>query len=600
LRIPRAILGLLLLGCASPAPPAEAPAPELGKRAVAEHGAIASASPAASAAGLRMLRLGGNAVDAAVAAAFAVGVAEPQMSGIGGGGTALLWLQREQRAEYVDFYSTQSAEAFRRQAAAASGSAPDTGSQDLRVVAIPGSVAGLLALHERYGTLSRELILEPAIQLAEQGYVVSQVLAEFIAGDSIELHRDARAATLFWPGGRPLAAGTRLQNPELATALRPIASRGADGFYRGEIAEQVVRALNAGGHPVQAADFAAFPVLWKRPLCAEYRGNVILSAPPPQTGMQVIEALQLLEPHALAGIGLPTRSARSFDLLASALRTANADHRANDDPRWRLVPARGVTSAEYAAARAALVGQGQARERIEPENAAAFDDVAPEPACIPLDPYVSEIPADEAATSEEDWSPVPALAGGSVAALTGADGGETTHISVVDAAGNAVALTQTNSTTFGVGRLVSGFLLNDSGYRFGTPGRPILGHLPWRTRVSTIAPTIVLRDGRVRVVIGAPGAGRIPAAVTQVLSYLLDHGLEPLEAVRMPRLFALAAEPQVELEHGFPPETLGDVVALGYRPVPARDYARLYLVARYQKRWVAVAEPRHDGGAAGY
>jgi gamma-glutamyltranspeptidase/glutathione hydrolase len=566
----------------------------LGKRVLADHGAVTSASPYASEAGLELLRQGGNAVDAAVATAFAIGVVEPQMSGIGGGGTALLWFQRERRAEYVDFYSAQNLEAFRHQPADTAPVNAGPG-QDLRVVGIPGSVAGLLELLERHGTLPRATVLAPAIRLAEQGFPVNQVLAEFIRADSAKLHRFPASAAHFWPGGQPLPAGATLRNPELAAALRRVAEQGSDGFYRGETARRLVAALNRGGHPVTQADLLGFPVLWKRPLCTDYRDHVVLSAPPPQTGAQVLHTLELLEPHNLAALGLPTRSATALDVLASALRVAAADNRGNDDPRWRAVPAAGLASAEFAARRAPLVGTGRAAERIEPADPAEFAAVATAPACAALEPVA---PAMILSAARAEGSAGPAIPLQPVQPA-GESGGETTHISVVDAAGNAVALTQTNSSTFGVGELVSGFLLNDSGFRIDPQStEPVPAG--WRTRTSTIAPTIVLQHGRVRLIVGAPGAGRIPPAITQVISYVLDHGLEPLDAVRMPRIFPAPANTRVELEHGFPAATLGDFAALGYQPAPAAGYARVYLIARQQNRWVAVADPRHDGGAAGY
>jgi gamma-glutamyltranspeptidase/glutathione hydrolase len=179
-------------------------------------------------------------------------------------------------------------------------------------------------------------------------------------------------------------------------------------------------------------------------------------------------------------------------------------------------------------------------------------------------------------------------------------GGETTHISVVDGEGNAVALTQTNSTTFGSGAWVSGFFLNDSGFRF-TDANSAGGSSPWRTRTSTIAPTIVLENSRVRMVTGAPGSGRIPTEIVQTLVYVLDYGMDPLEALRMPRIFPSAGNPNVQLEHGFTPELLSAVRAMGYEPqAQSSSYARLYMIVRDGDRWIAVADPRHDGQPRGY
>jgi gamma-glutamyltranspeptidase/glutathione hydrolase len=188
-----------------------------------------------------------------------------------------------------------------------------------------------------------------------------------------------------------------------------------------------------------------------------------------------------------------------------------------------------------------------------------------------------------------------------VGAAGSAGGGETTHISVTDASGNAVALTQTNSTTFGSGAWVHGFFLNDSGYIFRSDSA--LADVPaaWRTRTSTIAPTVVLDGAGVELVIGAPGGGRIPTEIVQTMVYLLDYGMDPLDAVRMPRIYPSPVSRRVQLEHGFAADVLHAARELGYDPVPPRPgYARLYLVMRVDGQWVAVADPRHDGEARAY
>lgn len=185
--------------------------------------------------------------------------------------------------------------------------------------------------------------------------------------------------------------------------------------------------------------------------------------------------------------------------------------------------------------------------------------------------------------------------------MAGDAGGETTHMSVVDAEGNAVALTQTNSSLFGSGAFAAGFFLNNSGYQFDAD--ELEGPLPaeWRTRTSTIAPTIVLEDGRATMVVGAPGGGRIPTAITQTMMYALDYALDPLEALRMPRIFPDPEGRAVELEGGFSADVLADARSMGYNPgALSFGYARLYMIVRVGDRWVAVADPRHDGEPRGY
>lgn len=581
------ILAVLLAGCASPGGIPQTAPPDVGRRVVAEHGAVASASPFASEAGLAMLQAGGNAVDAAVATAFAVGVAEPYMSGVGGSGAMTIWLQKEGRAEYLDFYAAQNADTW--QAAFESGRVPAerAGPEDLRIVGIPGNVAGLLAAHEGFGKLPRAQVLAPAIRLAEEGFPVHQVMAEFILSSSEKIARFEASQRLLLPGEKALAPGDRFRNPELAAVLRRVADAGAAGFYQGETARRLVETLNAAGNPATLADLAGYKVQWERPVCSEYRGRVLLSAPPPQSGAQVLQTLELLEPFDLPSLGLPTQSARALDVLASALRVGNADNRGNGDPNWAPMSAAGRVSEGFARERSALIGKGAVTSPVPPGNALAHEADAPSPACAALEPYgpTPAIP-EVAPTRNDDGS---------------AEGGETTHMSVVDAEGNAVAITQTNSSVWGSGASVSGFFLNDSGFQFNpqTVRTPSLSR--WRTRSTTIAPTVVLNDGRVEMVVGAPGGGLIQPTIVQAMVYVMDYGMDPLEAVRMPRLFSSPASGEVQMETGFTAGALEEARTMGWQPTAlSPGYARIYMIFRRDGKWIAVADPRHNGEARGY
>ena len=587
----RLVLALpLLAACATPAvQPAPTLAPDLGKRLEARNAIVTSAHPQASEAGLEMLRRGGNAVDAAVAAAFTVSVGEPQMSGLGGGGSMLIWLQQPRRAEYVDFYAAQRPASWR---GLVRGDAPRT---DLRRVAIPGEVAGLLDAHARFGKLARADVMAPAIRLAEAGYPVNQILAQMIEADSAKLHRYPVSRRVFFPGGRRLQPGDQLRQPELAATLRAIAAQGRAGFDAGPVGEALVKHLNAGGHPATLADLAAFQPQWKRPLCGEYRGRVVLSAAPPQTGLQIIHTLDLLEPFDLRALGLPTQSARAFDVLTSAMRVGMTTTRHGGDPNWDDAPAAAVVSPAYAAARRSLVGTGTAVDSIPAGDPAPFAAAAPTPQCAALDPYGARV------------SSAPSTGSGVDAPSASPEGGETTHLSVVDADGNAVALTHTNSSTFGIGdRTEGGFMLNDSGddlsrdtTRRAAPA--LSGRHEFRVRRSTIAPTIVLEGGRAMMVIGAPGGGRIPTEILQNMVYVLDYGLDPLEALRLPRIFPSPTRATVQLETGFPATVLGEIRAMGYQPTSeSSGYARLYLIVRKGDRWIGAADPRHNGEVRGY
>jgi len=565
------------------------------KRVEGREGVVTSANGLASDAGIEILRAGGNAVDAAVATAFAIGVVEPQMSGLGGSGAALVWMKAEAMPTYLDFYAAQPADAWRGHTFPPAGQAGAGGTEpgDLRVVGIPGNVAGLVALHERFGRLSREQVMAPAIRLAEAGFPVGQVLAEFIPAGAEKMKPFPAAMALYFPKDEPLPPGTVVRNPALAESLGRVARDGRRGFYEGPLAETVVATLRAGGHPATLADLAAFEPQWKRPLCTDYRGLTVLSAPPPETGLQVLGTLELVEPFDLKAMGLPTRSAAAFDVLTSALRVGQASARGNADPNWVAVPASGFASAEFAATRRHLVGAGAAAPTVEPADARPFDRAAPPGNCARYDPYG---PA-RAVPGAGGWAPRP-LAG---TEPLEDEPGETTHMSVVDRDGNAVSLTQTNSSVWGSGGFTSGFFLNDSGFRFtdANVDQPSLSR--WRIRTTTISPTIVVSGGQVQMVVGAPGGGRIPTEIAQVMVYVLDYGLDPLDAVLMPRIFPSPRDPRVQLEHGFTPALLGDVRTMGYDPVPpSPGYARLYLIVRRGDRWIGVADPRHDGEPRGY
>jgi gamma-glutamyltranspeptidase / glutathione hydrolase len=621
------------------APQATSPADDV-RRVVAKQGVVTSANGLASEAGLAMLRAGGNAIDAAVATAFALGVVEPQMSGLGGSGAATVWLEREDKPVYLDFYAAQPADAWQGRtepshtspAQGEPGEPPSTlsvtiespgresqppaqGSArrepgDLRNVGIPGNVAGLLALLEKFGKLDRAIVMAPAIALAEDGFPIGQVLAESIASGQAKMRPFPRALALYVPDGRPRAPGETLKNPELAESLRRVMRDGVAGFYRGPAAEALIATLNAGKHPAALADLAAYQPQWKRPLCTDYRGLTVLSAPPPLTGFQVLHTLELLEPFDLKALGLPMRSASAFDLITSALRVGQAAARGNADPNWIPFPANGISSADFAARRKSLVGSRTAAKAIETADATPFDSASPPGSCASYEPYGPTPPlptaaaahgADAAPGAGADAADRADAAADPVGERSDEESGETTHVSVVDKDGNAVSLTQTNSTVWGSGGFTGGFFLNDSGFYFTDENIKLPSRSRWRVRTTTIAPTIALRRGDVQLVIGAPGAARIPTEIVQVMLYILDYGLDPLDAVKLPRIFPSAQNPRVQLEHGFPPELLRDIRAMGYDPVAeSSGYARLYLIARRGNSWIGISDPRHDGQPRGY
>lgn len=586
-------IGGLALACTSQnATHAPALSPDTGARAEGARGMVSSAHPLASAAGRRMLEQGGNAVDAAVATAFALNVVEPNMSGIGGGGSMLIWNGAEEQADYVDFYAS-------KRAATYLGDAPDNRADggSLRSTAIPGTVDGLLDALERHGTLSRATVMQPAIDLAENGFPVYLKLAQFIREDSIKLTRYEETADTFWPGGEPLAPGERLRQPTLARTLERIQREGRSGFYEGPIADTLVSVLNEGGNPVTAADFANYEPQWtKGVLCGTYHGHTVLSAPPPQTGSQVLQTLHLLDAYSLAEHGLPTRSPRAFDLLTSALRLGMADRSEYvTDPRWEHVPATGLVAPAYAEARRDLMTTTPVPDSLDPGRPAEYTGGTTE-ACEAFDTFDTE--GDELVSADAPTETVPTAPAGEESPP-----GETTHVSVVDAEGNAVSMSATLSPVFGSGARVRGVLLNTSGYTFEAQAEgPAAGRPAYRTRASTIAPTVVLNaENEVELVIGAPGGLRIPTAIAQTMAFLLDYDMDPLDAVRMPRIFPSPYSPEVQVEDRFEGQVLEAARRRGYDPQAlSPGYARIYLVSREGDRWVGVSDPRHDGQPRGF
>ncbi len=574
------VVCLALVGACAPPPPLASSGPDVGKRAVAERGMVASGNGYASDAGLAMLERGGNAVDAAVATAFALGVVEPMMSGLGAGGSAVIWNQAAGRADYVDFYS-------------AAGAVIDTGLPSLRGsatprgVGVPGAVAGLLSMQARFGRLTRADVLAPAIRLAAEGHTANSLLSRMVSADTGKLGRHAGARRIFLANGRPVRAGDPIVQPELAATLRLIAEQGAGAFYSGPLAQAFVATMRAGGSTLTEADFAGYQPRWERPLCGTYHGRVVLTAAAPQSGMQVLEALNLLEPLDLPALGLPSRVPAAFDALVGALRVAVTDRDAwVGDAHHVAVPQAGISSKAFAATRRGAMTE-PAKGRLTPGDPWAADRAAPEAACTP-------------------YAPAGAATGPRVAALGTPDEGqlaETTHLSVVDAEGNAVSLTNTLGVNFGTGTWANGVFFNSALFNFARndsgPNAARPSHIP----ASTISPTLLLRDGRVEMVVGSPGSAAIPPAIVETIVYTLDYGMDPLQALRMPRVIPSAGG-RVQIEDGFAAEVLsrayarfGDIVT---SPPVDQGFGGVHVLVRTRGRWVGAADPRRSGEVRGY
>jgi gamma-glutamyltranspeptidase/glutathione hydrolase len=368
--------------------------------------------------------------------------------------------------------------------------------------------------------------------------------------------------------------------------MRRIAEEGADAFYSKEIGRDIVNELRKAGSTITAADFAAYQPQWTRPVCTTYHGRVVLSAAAPQSGVQVIEALNLVASHDLPTLGLPSRSPAAFRVMTGALRTAVTDRDALiGDPSKVGVPMTGLTSKEFAAARASTV-EAPVTGRLAAGDAWAFERASTGD-CAAMQPAV---PATRAR-----------------AAAPGAPGegslSETTHMSVVDADGNAVSVTNTLGLGFGTGTWVDGVFFNSALFNFARDEKSPNAAGPFRVSASTIAPTIVLQDGRVEMVVGCPGSPAIPPAIVQTIVYLLDYKLDPLAALRMPRMIP-SATAALRMEDGFAEGVYAEAKRLGYdvAVAPATDmgFGGVHVIQRVGSRWVGAADPRRDGEVRGW
>jgi gamma-glutamyltranspeptidase/glutathione hydrolase len=506
---------------------------------------VVSAQHLASEAGAEVLRAGGNAVDAAVAVGYALAVVDPCCGNIGGGGFMTARLA-DGRELFLNFREKAPAAASAALFLDADGKlARGRSLFGWRAVAVPGTVLGLDTALTRHGTMPRARVMEAAIRLAREGFVLQPADVAVFARFAPLLARDPEVARAFLhPDGTPLAAGERLVQPALAATLQAIAVHGPDAFYRGAIPEAVAAAARAGGGVLAAADFADYSVTESPPLRCTYRGWIFLSAPPPSSGGATLcEMLNVLEPYDLRGMGF--HSAQTVHVMVEAMRQAFFDrNQVLGDPDFVHNPLEKLLSKDYAAGIRGLIG----------------------PRATPSPTLTAAGPPREAP--------------------------QTTHFSVMDAAGNAVALTYTLNGAFGAGVMApgAGFLLNDEMDDFAIkPGAANLFGLvqgeanaiaPGKRPLSSMTPTIVLRDGRPALVLGSPGGPRIITTVLQVALNVLDFRMAPQEAVDAPRIHhqwlpdEIFAEPQA-----LSPDTEGALRGLGYTITTQGPWGAAELIA---------------------
>ena len=564
-------------------------APMSGKRVEGERGMVAASQPEAAAAGAEVLRIGGNAIDAAVATAFALSVVDVSQTGLGGGGAMTFYNAKTRHAEHISFYP-RSGEDPAWEMADTTRAARRPG----RAAAIPGMVAGMLEAHSRFGKLTRAQVMAPAIKLAREGFIVTPLLARTIASSKEKLTADSLAMLRFMPNGEALRPGERLVQPELAATLQRIATEGKSAFYTGVIAEHLSAKVRAQGGLITVRDLANYPVVTMRPLCAVWLGYTVLGAPPPMGGASVLEMLQMAEYSGVTSAGGFTDKPDAVAKLADIMRLGQADGaRWRGDPMAQSVPARGASSAAFAKQRAGLVATAFPDTAIAGDPW-AFDSITPPGACA-AKPY----PAAARSASQTSNGVRDGAERSDAPAIEPAEGSSfTSHMAIVDGEGNAVSATTTVGVLFGSGVYTDGFFLNSAGSNFDARTRGVN-----RYANSTMSPTIVLDGGQVRLVVGAAGSQYIQPAITQVTVRMLAFGEDPGLAVAAPRIHASANLREVEVEAGFSSGVYAALVARGYRPasrVADITFGGVHAVfVRKNGRRIGVADPRRDGAAVG-
>jgi gamma-glutamyltranspeptidase/glutathione hydrolase len=549
------------------------------------NGMVVSNCPLATQAGVEILRAGGNAVDAAVAVGFALAVAYPEAGNLGGGGYAVVGLAGGRTAA-IDFRETAPSAATRDMFAGPGGRPTDQSLVGHRASGVPGSVAGLLALLDRHGTMPRTRVIAPAFRLASGGFEVDEVLHASIAQNG-DLIRRFAGAPVFLPAGRPAAVGSRLVQPDLAKTLQAIALDGAAGFYKGPVAAAVAAEMKRGGGLVTAADLASYAPAWRTPIEGRYRGHGILAMPPSSSGgATVIEALNILETwRQLAR----WNSAEALHRLSSAFQLAFIDrNRSLGDPAFVEVPLDRLTSKAYAR---------RLRGRIQPGRWTPTDRLQ----AWPRKPGTPSGRTD--GPPREDDAPNP----------TPREGLETTNYAVVDRLGNAVAVTTTINSLYGSGVWVpgAGFFLNNEMDDFAVqPGTPnqfglVQGEAnavaPGKRMLSAMAPTIVTDDrGRVELIVGGRGGPRIITAVVQAIVNVIDYRMSLADAMGAPRIHHQALPDVLDYEKGgVPASVVAALQAMGHKTQPAGT-GSLTGIRRTPKGWEGMFDPRKHGLAAGY
>ena len=513
-----------------------------------------AAHPLAAKAGLEIFKKGGNVVDVAIATAYCLGVVEPHGSGIGGEGMMLIYSAKEKKYTIIDFKGISPSMASYENMDFKNVSA---WSRTARGASVPGAVAGLELAREKFGTLSRNILMQPAIDYAMNGFEVDSTLSLNLEAHRKDVERDEHSRAIYFPKGLTVGAGTRIKNPDYGKTLRKIQAGGTEAFYRGEIADLIAKDAEKNGGMISKEDLFAYAPIIRQPLVGTYRGYEIITSPPPCGGMHLIEALNMLKYFDLAECRIHDQY--SLHLLSETFKRVFKDEATfNGDPEFSVIKADEITSEGFAFKRFLS---------IEPSRAAHPSQILP-------------------GVAEEK---------------------NTTHLSVMDSEGNAVSLTITLSSLFGTTHTIegAGFILNNEMQNFNPDEHHPNGLKPHKRVVTSLVPTIIARNGKPMYILGTPGGDLIISTITQVIVNLIDYAMALNDAVAAPRIFSTFYQRDVEVENRFPETNLRLLKSLGHdvqRQPAFKSYFGAVQAVMYDslsKRLIGVSDPRRSGAAVG-
>ncbi|MDM3872275.1 gamma-glutamyltransferase [Porticoccus sp. W117] len=548
----------------------EAPILDLGARVhpeIGEAGMVIARDAVASQVGADILAQGGNAVDAAVATGFALAVTFPQAGNIGGGGFMLLHLAEENRTIALDYRELSPAAAHREMFWNQEGGVDGERARGSHQSAgVPGTVAGLVHAQQKYGSLPLKKVLAPAIELADKGFTVGYPLAFSLQRRGARLKENPAAASYYFkPDGSGYQPGDKLVQKDLAWTLTQIAEKGADGFYKGEVAKRIVAEMERGNGLITLDDLAQYQVVERQPVTGTYRGYQVVSMPPPSSGgVHLIQMLNMLEGFDVQQMG--HNSAYYIHTLTEVMRRAYADRsKYLGDPDFFQVPVDQLIDKNYAE---------QLRKTIDPVRATPSLEVSPSL------PQVEESP-------------------------------QTTHYTVWDKQGNVVSNTYTLNFSYGSGIAVpgTGFLLNNEMDDFSAkPGQPNAYGLvggeanaiePRKRPLSSMTPTMVFKDGKPWMATGSPGGSAIINVVLQTILNTVDFDMSVAEAAIAPRIHHQWLPDRLRLEKGISPDTQLLLVRQGHHLNSGRWMpGRTSTIVFENGRWYGYCDPRWPGGAA--